>query len=60
MTEPDIPAYVDIMNAVVGLGLRPEHRDGVIAAMEVLLQQGRLVMDFPLEEHVEQLPVATP
>jgi len=62
MTEPDdgIAAYVDVMAKRVGLGLRAEHREDVIAAMRVLLQQGKLVMDFPLGEEVEQLPVATP
>ena len=62
MTEPDdaVAAYVDVMAECVGLGLRDEHREDVIAAMRVLLQQARLVMDFPLGEEVEQLPVATP
>ena len=62
MTESDdgIAVYVDVMAARVGLRLRAEHREDVIVAMRVLLQQGQLVMDFPLGEEVEQLPVATP
>jgi hypothetical protein len=62
MTEPDdgIAAYVDVMAERVGLGLRTEHREDVIAAMRVLLQQRQLVMDFPLGEEVEPFPVATP
>ena len=62
MTADDggIGAYVDVMAEVVGLKLRAEHRADVIAAMRVLLQQGRLVMDFPLGEDIEQWPVATP
>jgi hypothetical protein len=62
MTEPDdgIADYVDVMAERVGLRLRAGHREDVIVAMRALLQQGQLVMAFPLGDEVEQLPVATP
>ncbi len=60
MTTDDVAAYVDATAAITGLNLRPEHRNEVIAAMRTLLQQAALVMEFPLAEDIEQLPVATP
>jgi Protein of unknown function (DUF4089) len=56
----NVPEYVDLMAAVVGLPLSPEHRSGVIANFERIHTIAQLVMEFPLPETVEAAPVFEP
>ena len=59
MSVDPVAAYVDAAAAAIALPLPAEYRDDAIAAMRVFLAQAALVMEFPLPETIEQLPVAT-
>lgn len=55
MTETSA-AYVDAAAALLDLPIRPEHRDAVIEAMDMILAQAALVLAFPLPDEVEAAP----
>ena len=56
----DAAAYVDAASAAIGLGLDPAHRPGVIANMQRIATFAQLVMEFPLDDTVEPLPLYRP
>ncbi|BBE74704.1 DUF4089 domain-containing protein [Oharaeibacter diazotrophicus] len=51
--EFDAAAHVAHMEAVVGLEIAPEWRDGVIANVATAQRMAALVLDFPLADDVE-------
>jgi len=53
-------AYLAAASDLLGLPIRPEDRDEVLAAFEVLCEQGRLVTAFVLPAEVEAAPRFTP
>ncbi len=58
MTPPfDAAAYVAHMAAALDLPLRPEWRDATIANMAATEAAARLVLAFPLDDHVEPAAV---
>ncbi len=60
-TDPIDPAeFVDLMAAVVGLPLQPEHRQGVIDNFARIMAIAPLVTDFPLTDQVEAAPIFEP
>jgi hypothetical protein len=48
--------YVDAASALIGLPIRPEHRDEVLAAFAILAAQARLITEFSLPEETEAAP----
>ena len=63
MTEPtqDISdAVLDVSAARLGLEIDPAWRPGVIANLKTLDQISRLLMEFPLDDHVEPAAVFLP
>lgn len=57
----DTPArYLNDASALLGLPIRPEHREAVEAAFAVLLAQGQLVTRFALPEETEAAPRYVP
>jgi anthranilate phosphoribosyltransferase len=55
-TAPDETAYLDAAAILLGLPIRPEHRDEVAAAFAVLREQARLLAQFALPEDTEAAP----
>jgi len=60
LDDAALAAYVDAAAAAIGLTIRDEHLDGVVAAMQGLMPQIRLVLDCPLPEDLDSAPVFTP
>ena len=56
----DVEEYVDRAAPVAGLVIAPEHRPGVIRNLAIALELGALIMEFPLDEVVEPVPVFRP
>lgn len=52
----DFGAYVDAASRLVGLPIRPEHRDEVISALAMIMAQAELVLEFPLPATIEPAP----
>lgn len=59
-SQLDIETYVDRGAEVMGLGLRPEDRPGVIANFERIVAIADLVMEFPLSDDIEIAPIFEP
>jgi hypothetical protein len=55
-TNKEIEDYLDVASALLGLPIRPEHRDEVLAAFRVLVEHGNLVAEFALPEAIEAAP----
>ena len=53
-------AVLDVSAARLGLVIDPAWRPGVIANLEALDQISRLIMEFPLDDHVEPAAVFIP
>jgi hypothetical protein len=58
--KDEVEAYFDAASALLGLPVRPEHRDEALAAFRVLSAQARLVTEFPLPEDAEPAPRFVP
>jgi hypothetical protein len=58
MSQPvhDLESYVRTASALLGLPIRDEHRDEVLAAFTVLRAQAALVTEFTLPETIEAAP----
>jgi hypothetical protein len=56
----NVGEYVDLMALLVGLELRDEYRDGVVANFERIQAIAQVVNEFPLSEDVEVAPVFEP
>jgi len=57
MTDPAaLLCYIEIAAATVDLTIAPEHLDGVVQALAVLLEQGAVLMNFPIDEAIEYAP----
>ena len=59
-TNKEIEDYLQAASALLGLPIRPEHQDEVLAAFRVLVEHGKLVTEFTLPEAVEAAPRFTP
>ena len=61
---PDQPfdpeTYVDAAAALIGLPIDPEYRSGVILNLERIAEMAALVMEFPLPDDAEPVPVFRP
>lgn len=55
-----IGGYVDAAARLLGLPIAPDHRDAVIVAMEAIMAQAELVLEFPLPDEIEAAPRFTP
>jgi hypothetical protein len=55
-TNKEIEDYMDAASVLLGLPIRPEHRDEVLAAFRVLVDHGTLLQEFALPETVEAAP----
>ena len=55
-TNKEIEDYLQAASALLGLPIRPEHQDEVLAAFRVLVEHGNLVTEFTLPEAVEAAP----
>lgn len=60
MREFDAETHVAHMADVMGLTIRPEWREGVVANMKATARAAGLVTEFALDEHVEPAPVFEP
>ncbi len=49
-------AFLAAAEKLLGLPIRPQHREAVEAAFSVLCQQGELVKSFPLPPETEAAP----
>ncbi len=56
-TRFDAGAHVDTVARGLGLTIRPEWRDGVVAHAAAIARAADLVMDFALDETIEPAPV---
>jgi pterin-4a-carbinolamine dehydratase len=52
--------YVDAAASVAELAIDPAHRPGVLANFERIARLAALIMEFPLDEHVEAAPMFKP
>lgn len=59
-TNTEIETYLDAASAFLGLPIRPEHREEVLAAFRVLAEHGEKVREFALAEPIEAAPRFTP
>jgi hypothetical protein len=59
-TEPSPTNYLDQASHLLNLPIRPEHRDEVLAAFQVLLAQAKLIIEFELPETFDPAPRFTP
>jgi len=60
MTDDNDRAYLDAVAALLGLPIRPEDRDEVLAAFAVLRGHARHVTAFALPPETEAAPRFTP
>ncbi len=64
MTNPKLAAaeeaYLNAAASLLGLPIHPEHREVVLAAFAVLVEQGRLVTEFPLPQETDAAPRFAP
>lgn len=62
MTEPvsNVKDYVDQAALIVGLPIPQEYNQGVVENFERIRIVAQLVMDFPLTEEIEIVPVFNP
>jgi hypothetical protein len=60
MPEFDAETYVDVVAALIGLPLDPEHRPGVALNVQRIAQMAALFMEFPLPDDIEPAPVFEP
>jgi hypothetical protein len=58
--EDEIAEYLNRAAALLGLPIRPEHYEEVLAAFRVLRAQAQLVAEFELPPHAEAAPRFTP
>lgn len=56
----DASGYLDAAADLLGLPIAPADRDEAVAAMDMLLAQARLVLEFPIEGDIEPAPRFTP
>ncbi|MBD2387670.1 DUF4089 domain-containing protein [Cylindrospermum sp. FACHB-282] len=56
----DVGVYVDQMSLLLGLELRDEYRDGVVANFERINAIATLVNSFLLPDEVEAAPIFEP
>lgn len=56
----DVGVYVDQMGLLLGLELRDEYRDGVVADFERIMVIASLVNEFELPDDVEAAAVFEP
>ena len=60
MTPAQTEAYVDAAATALGLGLRTEHRPGVIGFFTLAAGMAELVEAVPLETHAESAMAFAP
>lgn len=60
MTQMDAAECVAQIASLVGLPLSPDHYPGVVANFERIQAIAQLVMEFPLPEEIEAVPVFEP
>lgn len=61
MSAPfDAQKHVDHMAEVMGLTIEPEWRQSVIDNMAATARVAELVLEFPLDDHIEPAPVFEP
>ncbi|MCK8783489.1 DUF4089 domain-containing protein [Roseomonas sp. NAR14] len=53
----DPAAYVDAAAALLGLEVRPEWREGVVANLQATAAAARLMLEFPLPDELDAAPV---
>jgi hypothetical protein len=53
----DPEAVIDAMAPLLGLAIAPDHRPGIVTNLEVTARFARLLLDVPVEDHVEPAPV---
>ena len=58
--EPDPDAIIDAMARLLGLDVKPEYRPSVATNITVTSGLARLVLDFPLGDHIEPAAVFRP
>ena len=58
--QMDSAECIDRIALLVGLPLNPDHRLGVVANFERIQAIAQLVMEFPLPEEIEAVPVFEP
>jgi len=56
----DTEAYVDAAAALIGLPIAPAYRPGVVLNLRRVAEMAAMVMEFPLDDAVEQAPVFRP
>jgi hypothetical protein len=59
-TDEDRAATLDATTALLGLAIEPAWREAILAYMKVISEAAQLVLEFPLEEDVEPVPVFRP
>lgn len=61
MTAPfDAEAHVDHMAKVLDLDIDPAWRPAVVATLAATAKIAALVLEFPLDDHIEPAPVFEP
>ncbi len=58
--EIDTKIYVEQMALLIGLNLREEYKDGVVANFERIKNIAKLVNEFELPEEIEIAPTFEP
>jgi len=53
-------SYIEATAPTVDLTIAPEHLEAVVQALAVLLDQGALLLKFPLDELIESATRYTP
>jgi hypothetical protein len=58
--EFDAAAYLEQAEALLGLGIDPAYKPGIIANLQAAASLARVVLEFPLADEDEAAPVFRP
>ena len=58
--SPDFEAWIDALAPVLGLGIDPAWRPGIVQNLQVTHRLAGIVLELPLDEREEPAPVYEP
>ena len=56
MDDAALDAWIDAGTAALGLPMKPEWREAVRMHLRISLGQAEIVLDVPIDDHLDQAP----